>query len=162
MGIYFNKINVNIEFESKETITENQFSKPALIGITIVVRDSNIGRGGSRINHGPSIKIKGKDHANDGDPIYFTHDNKPIFDYRGRVLLKRLEEKYLRNFIIHNYINLVNYWNAGKDLNTRLGEELQHEIERRIKYNINHIDYSKGEYEYDSEVKVSKKVQQRL
>ena len=58
----------------------------------------------------------------------------------------------------------MNYWFAPEKCETpEMAKELQHEIQRRLQTNINHEDYSKGEYlEQDAKVEISPKVQQRL
>lgn len=166
MGIYFTEVFALVEFEENTNINEMQFDKKiAKSNITIIIRDMKIARGSTTtdINHGPSFKIKGKGHNKDGDPICFADNGQPIFIYKGNNPLDKDEEKYLRNFINHNYLNLYNYWYATRDCETQeFAKELQHEIQRRIQTNINHIDYSKGDYTYDTKVEISPKVQQRL
>lgn len=167
MGFYIDNIHVNLQIENQENIIiETQFDKKvARLNITIIIRDRMIGRGSdTAIGHGPSIKVKGSRHSNLGDPIYFSKDGYPIFSYVGNSKLDKTEEIYLRNFINHNYLNLMNFWNAPKDCETEeFCKELQHEIIRRIQTNMNKENYENGGYDkYDSKVEISKKVQQRL
>lgn len=177
MAIYYKDIIATLEFEGEENLQlENQFDKDtptslSKIRLTIIVRDIKQGRSGKDSPHrnNPSIKIKdrydgGARHSPNGDPIYFSSNNEPDFRYDGKQRLNSTEEKYLQNFINHNYVNLMNYWFAPEKCETpEMAKELQHEIQRRLQFNINHEDYSKGEYiEQDAKVEISPKVQRRL
>lgn len=154
MGIYFKNIIATVIFENDKfsnILQENQFDKEiAAQKMIIIIRDIDQGKagGGSPHQSSPSLKVKNgnkndKHHSNDGDPIYFTKKGKPVFGAEEANLNKD-EEIYLRNFILHNYLNLYNYWFAPRYCETKEFEkELQHEIQRRIQYNINHIDYRK-------------------
>lgn len=55
------------------------------------------------------------------------------------------------------------YWFAPMKCDTReLCKELQHEIQRRIQFNVNNFDYTKNPYTQDSKVYISERVRKRL
>lgn len=59
------------------------------------------------------------------------------------------EMKYIKNFIIHNYNHLSNYWFAPRNIKNRTKlEEYQNKLQDRILYNIANYDYKK-EYNID-------------
>lgn len=170
MGIYFKDISVLL-IDENDLITEDYFSKEvSKIKISIMIRDCSSGKAAKSSPHvgSPSIKVfdgfgGSKSHSIKGDPIYFSRDKEPIFEYKGKNNLNKIERKYLENFIIHNYLNLLAYWFAPiKCENEAFCRELQHEIKRRIQTNINKYEYDKGTFYTDSPVELSIKMQQKL
>lgn len=174
MAIYFKDISCTVFFGNDiNTITEETYftKEVSKLKIGIMIRDCEIGRAGNSTSHqgAPSIKIfdmgKGRkaNHSRDGDPVYFTYKGHPSFEYEGYNKLDSIEEKYIKNFINHNYLNLMMYWFAPIKCETReFCNELQHEIQRRIQYNINKFDYAKNSYPQDSKVFISERVRKRL
>lgn len=151
------KVDVVLYFNEEEFLNEYQFEKDIIgIDISIVVRDCEQGRSGQGSPHRytPSIKIKGNNHANSGDPIYFSSNGKPDFRYEGKTKLKLNEKRYLMNFIKHNYINLMKYWFTPENIKDfTIVKKLQRNIENRIRTNINTYDYnSREEFNFDEEV----------
>ena len=173
MGIYFKNIDVLLSFNGEVNINEDYFTKPvAHLKIGIDIRDCTTGRSGKISPHtnSPSIKVsnygagKRTNHSKDGDPVYFTNNGSPITGYEAESKFTKLEKEYIRNFIYHNYLNLMIYWFAPEKCESRdFCKELQHEVTRRIQQNINKIDYSKISInKFDDKVKISERVRKRL
>lgn len=158
MGIYYKDFLIMAVFKD-ELINENNFkAQIAAHKIAIRIRDIEEGRGGNSTKHkdSPSIKIidfgngRKSNHDKYGDPIYFWMDKSGRIQtsFIGNFNNKK-EIKYIKNFIIHNYNHLSNYWFAPRKIKDYVQLlNYQNKLRDRILYNISTCDYKK---EYDTD-----------
>lgn len=157
MGIYYKDFLITAIF--KDELIDEAFFKPkiARFKIAIRIRDIEEGRVGHNTRHedSPSIKIidsgagKASIHSKDGDPVYFWMNESGEIQTSFIGNFTNKEMKYIKNFIIHNYNHLSNYWFAPRNIKNRTKlEEYQNKLQDRILYNIANYDYKK-EYNID-------------